>query len=117
LLLSLPSLSDDILAKPGLSQDHGCFLADGWQRASNPRTKRLTSLLLADGVLDEQRGLAACEFANAEAGQLVVKLLDLGLAFQNLQGADELIIDLCHDDCVSRNEKVRSVVLGFADAC
>jgi len=58
LLLSIPSLSDDILAEPGLSQDHGCFLADGRQRASNPRTKRLTSLLLADSVLSEVLPLA-----------------------------------------------------------
>jgi hypothetical protein len=59
--------------------------------------------------------LANC--ANAEAGQLVVKLLDLGLAFRNLHSTDELIIDLSHEDCLSRNEKVRSVVLVFADAC
>ena len=86
-----------ILAKPGLRQHHGRFLADSRQRARHPWPQRLTALLRADAVLDEQGRLAAGEFANAEARQLIVKFLHLGLALWNLQSTDELIGDFRHD--------------------
>jgi hypothetical protein len=109
-LLSFSGLSHHVLAKPGLSQNYGRFLADGLQGAGDPWPKRLAALLPANAVLDEKRRLAACEFANAEAGQLVVKSLDVLGAFGRLQTPDELIGELDHVGLPGRNEKVRSVV-------
>src|SRR5215467_16279606 len=42
-----------VLAKPGLSQDHSRFLADGRQRACNPRS------LSESGAVSANRALAA----------------------------------------------------------
>src|SRR5215467_4713997 len=111
LLLSLLSLSDDILAEPGLSQDHGCFLADGRQCASNPRTKRLTSLLLADGVLDE---LLHANFRTPNPGRSSSKAWMPLAPSGTCRARISWSVSLAMTVSPSRSEKVRSVVLRFA---
>src|SRR5262245_3904248 len=96
LLLSFPRFTNHVLAKPGLSQDHGRLFADVGQSARHEGPKGLASLLCADAVLDAEGCVSARLLPDTEPGQRVVEYLHLLCAIRNLQSTDQLIGEFGH---------------------